>query len=252
METIRKGHKSQLVTRLQILLNQNLTPSPDLKPDGDFGKKTYEVVVQFQKLKNLKPDGIVGSKTWNALGQNASTTVAESVVLNTTSPWYDVAKAELGVRENSKVNKHNARIIEYHATTTLKAKTDEIPWCSSFVNWVITESAYKGTNNALAKSWLSWGVKVIAPVQGDIVVIKKKLSGSDKSTGSSTGYHVAFFDSKSATHIRLLGGNQRDKVKYSTFNLSRYEVKGYRRPITKVISIPALNLNIDVKRVLVA
>ncbi|MFK5912878.1 MAG: TIGR02594 family protein [Woeseiaceae bacterium] len=245
MKTIRKGNQSQLVTRLQILLNQNLTPSPKLVPDGDFGKKTYDVVVQFQKLKNLKTDGVVGDKTWYALGQNISTTVAESVVLSATAPWYDVAKAELGVREKSKVNKHNSRIIEYHATTTLKAKTDEIPWCSSFVNWVITESAYKGTNNALAKSWLKWGVKVIAPVKGDIVVIKKKSSGSDKSTGSSSGYHVAFFDSKSATHIRLLGGNQRDKVKYSTFNLSRYEVKGYRRPVIKIISIPTVNIIIN-------
>lgn len=251
MKTIRKGLKSQLVTRLQILLNQNLKPSPNLKSDGDFGNKTHEVVIQFQKLKNLKPDGVVGDKTWNALGQNISKTVAESVVLSTTAPWYDVAKAELGVRENSKVNKHNVRIIEYHATTTLKAKTDEVPWCSSFVNWVITESAYKGTNNALARSWLDWGAKVTAPVQGDVVVIKKKTTGSDNSTGSSTGYHVAFFDSKSATHIRLLGGNQRDSVKYSTFNLSRYDVKGYRRPSTKILTVPVLN-SVMVTRVLVA
>ena len=251
MKTIRKGCKNQLVTRLQILLNQSLKPSPNLKPDGDFGKKTYEVVIQFQKLKKLNPDGVVGNKTWNALGQNFTKEVAENVTLSVKAPWYDVAKAELGVRENSKVNKHNARIIEYHATTTLNAKTDEVPWCSSFVNWVITQSGYKGTNNALAKSWLDWGAKVIAPVQGDIVVIKKKTKGSDSSTGTSTGYHVAFFDSKSATHIRLLGGNQRDSVKYSTFNLNRYDIKGYRRPLTKIITLPAVN-TITVNRVLVA
>ena len=173
MKTIKKGNKNQLVTRLQILLNQNLKPSPNLNADGDFGKKTYEVVVQFQKLKKLKADGIVGNKTWDALGQNISKIVAENVTLSVTAPWYDVAKAELGVRENSKTNKHNARIIEYHATTTLKAQTDEIPWCSSFVNWVFTQSSYKGTNNALAKSWLDWGVKIISPVKGDIVIIKK-------------------------------------------------------------------------------
>ncbi|MCW8902005.1 MAG: TIGR02594 family protein [Gammaproteobacteria bacterium] len=251
MKTIRKGQKNQLVTRLQMLLNQNLKPSPNLKPDGDFGNKTYEVVIQFQKLKNLSPDGIVGNKTWDALGQNISKIVAENIALNVITPWHDIAKAELGIRENSKTNKHNARIIEYHATTTLKAKTDEVPWCSSFVNWVMTQSSYKGTNNALAKSWLDWGLKVIAPVQGDIVVIKKKTKGSDKSTGTSTGYHVAFFDSKSATHIRLLGGNQQDSVKYSTFNLSRYEVKGYRRPITRVLNVPVFNSSF-VNRVLVA
>lgn len=251
MKTLRKGQKNQLVTRLQILLNQKLTPSPNLKPDGDFGIKTYDIVTQFQKINKLNPDGVVGNKTWDALGQNILKTVSDNLVLNITAPWYDIAKAELGVRENGKVNKHNDRIIEYHATTTLGAKTDEIPWCSSFVNWVITKSLYKGTNNALAKSWLKWGVKVAAPVQGDIVIIKKKQKSSDKSTGTSTGYHVAFFDSKSTTHVRLLGGNQRDSVKYLTFNLSRYEIKGYRRPIIKVITIPVSNSR-NINRVLVA
>jgi len=158
------------------------------------------MVVQFQKINKLESDGVVGMKTWNALGQNISKIVAENIMLNITAPWYDVAKAELGTRENSKVNKHNMRIVEYHSTTTLGAKTDEIPWCSSFVNW---------------------GVKVTTPIQGDIVILKKKVLKTDKGTGSSTGYHVAFFVSKSPTHIRLLGGNQRDSVKYSIFSLSR-------------------------------
>ena len=174
MKTLRKGQKNQLVTRLQILLNQKLTPSPNLKPDGDFGIKTYDIVKQFQKINKLDSDGIVGNKTWAALGQDILKTVSDNVVLNVTASWYDVAKAELGVRENSKVNKHNDRIVEYHATTTLGAKTDEVPWCSSFVNWVVIQSQFKGTNNALAKSWLNWGVKVTTPIQGDIVIIKKK------------------------------------------------------------------------------
>jgi len=172
LKTIRKGQSNQLVTRLQILLNQKLTPSPNLKIDGDYGINTYNMVVQFQKVNKLESDGVVGMKTWNALGQNISKSVAENIMLNITAPWYDVAKAELGTRENSKVNKHNVRIIEYHSTTTLGAKTDEIPWCSSFVNWVVIQSGYKGTNNALAKSWTNWGVKVTTPIQGDIVILK--------------------------------------------------------------------------------
>ena len=251
MKTLRKGQKNQLVTRLQILLNQKLTPSPNLKPDGNFGSKTFDIVQQFQIINKLTSDGIVGNKTWAALGQDVLKTVSDNVVLNLTAPWYDIAKAELGIRENGKVNKHTKRIIEYHSTTTLGAKTDEIPWCSSFVNWVVTQSLYKGTNNALAKSWLSWGAKVTTPIQGDIVVIKKIVKSSDKSTGSSTGYHVAVFDSKSTTHIRLLGGNQRDSVKYSTFNLSRYEVKGFRRPYIKVITVP-VPVTSNINRVLVA
>lgn len=238
MKTLKHGQKNQLVTRLQILLNEKLKPSLQLKPDGDFGKNTLMAVAQFQKANNLKPDGIVGNKTWHALGQTPNKPVAESISLNISAPWYDIAKAELGIKENSKSDKHNARIIEYHSSTSLAAKTDEIPWCSSFVNWIITQSGYKGTNNALAKSWLDWGLKVTFPKQGDIVVIQKKTVSSDQNTGSSTGYHVAFFDSKSVTHIRLLGGNQRDSVKYSTYNLSGYDVKGYRRPMIKSFTLP--------------
>ena len=52
-----------------------------------------------------------------------------------------------------------------------------------------------------------------------------------QATGSSSGFHVGFFISLSATHIRILGGNQGDQVKYSDFSLASYEVKGYRRPL---------------------
>jgi len=48
MKTIRKGNKSQLVTRLQILLNQSLKPSPNLKPDGHFGKKHMKLSFNFR------------------------------------------------------------------------------------------------------------------------------------------------------------------------------------------------------------
>jgi hypothetical protein len=46
---------------------------------------------------------------------------------------YEIAKAELGTTEVPGTQ-NNPRILEYHATTTLKATTDEVPWCSSFVN----------------------------------------------------------------------------------------------------------------------
>lgn len=38
-----------------------------LKVDGDFGPKTRDRVVEYQKEKGLKPDGIVGYITWTAI-----------------------------------------------------------------------------------------------------------------------------------------------------------------------------------------
>lgn len=57
--TLKKGSKGNSVAILQTLLNIDV--------DGDFGPKTKEAVIQFQKAHNLKPDGIVGPKTWEEL-----------------------------------------------------------------------------------------------------------------------------------------------------------------------------------------
>jgi len=148
-------------------------------------------------------------------------------------PWLDIAWDEKGVLEVSLPGQDNPRIIEYHATTTLKAKKDEVPWCSSFVNWVMTKAGYKGTNCALAKNWLNWGTALTDPREGAITVIKKKKAGSDRATGSATGYHVAFFLSSRPGYIKLLGGNQHDQVRVSTYPLKQYEIKGYRWPSKK-------------------
>lgn len=240
MNVLRKGSKGSDVTALQIALNKNLQPSPYLPLDGQFGLKTFEALKLFQVQEKLTADGVAGKKTWRALGLMRVASVAPPVLAstNTFAPWFNIALSENGVSEIKTKGIHNGKIIEYHSTTTLGAKTDEIPWCSSFVNWVMIAAGYKGTNNALAKSWASWGALVSTPFPGAITVIKRKNKGSDTATGSSTGYHVAFFVSLSPTKIRLLGGNQGDKVKESGFMLRSYEVVGYRKPLFKTIGAP--------------
>jgi hypothetical protein len=49
---------------------------------------------------------------------------------------YDIATQELGVAEIYG-DVHNKRILEYHQATRLKATTDEVAWCASFVNWCL-------------------------------------------------------------------------------------------------------------------
>jgi hypothetical protein len=64
---LRRGSKGPDVSRLQQLLNQKLTPSPELAVDGDFGEKTLAAVRAFQLQHDLDPDGVVGPKTWGEL-----------------------------------------------------------------------------------------------------------------------------------------------------------------------------------------
>ncbi len=228
MASLKKGDSGIEVKRLQMLLNSLLVPSPRLKEDGGFGGRTHDAVMRFQQQRGLKVDGIVGPGTWMAVGQVARTTPL--VPAPAGNSWLDIAKAELGIHENALPGHHTPRILEYHKTTTLKATTDETPWCSSFVNWVMTKAGRKGTNSAAARSWLDWGATLTTPVEGAVAVIKKKTVGSDSATGSTSGFHVAFFVSSNATHVRLLGGNQSDQVKYSNFASSAYDVKAYRWP----------------------
>jgi uncharacterized protein (TIGR02594 family) len=220
MPDLKTGTHGADIRRLQLLLNSALNPSPELVLDGVYGEETRSAVMRFQRLKGLVVDGVAGPKTLAALDEPGGG-----------PPWMAVAEAELGVHENASPGEHNQRIIEYHDTTTLKAREDEVPWCSSFVNWALQKAGYAGTRSAAAASWLKWGHDLGAePRPGAVTVICKKSAGADAATGSFSGYHVAFYVSSTPTHVRLLGGNQSDSVKYSNFALAAYEVKAYRWP----------------------
>lgn len=142
--------------------------------------------------------------------------------------WLKIAETEMGQREVR--GGENPRILEYHAATTLHAREDEIPWCSSFVNWCMKKAGVKGTGSAAAISWASWGQRLTEPREGCVVVIRQRQKGTDQATGSSSGNHVAFFQKIQDGRIYLLGGNQSDSVKVSSFGLASYDVIAYRWP----------------------
>lgn len=119
--------------------------------------------------------------------------------------WLKIASGEIGQRERAG-NVENQRIVDYHSTTTLRAKADEIPWCSSFVNWVMLKAGYDITRSAAAKSWAKYGVEC-KPHMGCIVVMTR--------TG---GNHVGFYMGKKANKILVLGGNQSNAVNISAYN----------------------------------
>jgi uncharacterized protein (TIGR02594 family) len=225
--------KGDAVRRLQILLNDNLRPGTRLHVDGHFGAKTEAAVLEFQLLKNLEADGVVGAQTWAALGQRETHATAPQVVDAIGASWFTIAKAEQGVKVNSRAGQHNQRILEYHKTTTFKATTDEIAWCAAFVNWCLIQAGKKVCGSAAAIAWLDWGQKLEQPRVGAVTIIhnKAKKKGYDASTGSSSGNHVSFFVSQSSSHITLFGGNQGHQVKQSVYPLERFEVLGYRWPM---------------------
>ena len=133
---------------------------------------------------------------------------------------FDIAVHELGTAEIYGDN-HNDRIIEYHQTTSLKATSDEVPWCASFVNWCLKKAGYQGTNSARARSFLAWGQEISLEEarRGDIVVLSR---GSHRNGGVNPAFgHVGFFAGREQESVLLLGGNQSNKVSLSPYPTHR-------------------------------
>lgn len=140
--------------------------------------------------------------------------------------WMAIARGEVGQHECAGRGS-NSRIVEYHKAACLRA-SDETPWCSSFVNWVMAQAGHTGTHNASARSWASWGQEVQpnAARKGDVVVLHRR-------GGDFNACHVGFLADGGAGHLKLLGGNQSNQVKVSAFPASKWEVLAVRRPRQK-------------------
>lgn len=133
-----------------------------------------------------------------------------------------IARGELGTNE-IRGARDNPRVVEYHQTTTLRARDDETAWCSSFVNWTMEQAGIRGTDSAAARSWLNWGRQVpmnadsVRP--GDVIVFPR---GNNPAHG-----HVAIVSEVlDGGRVRVVGGNQGvrgenfDGVTYSERRLS--------------------------------
>jgi len=133
-------------------------------------------------------------------------------------PWLATARRELGTSEICGKGA-NKRIIEYHASTSLKAMSDEVSWCSSFVNWCFKVNNINGTNKANARSWMKWGCHIDKPVNGCVCVFWRV---SVKDWRGHVGFYVGHDD----THVHVLGGNQGDRVSVKRYPKKR--LLGYR------------------------
>jgi uncharacterized protein (TIGR02594 family) len=125
----------------------------------------------------------------------------------------EIADKEIGTKEKLGAA-DNERVVEYSLTTEGGATPDSVPWCSSFVNFCITQAGLKGTNLKNARSWVTWGHNVTPPAPGCVIVLWRE---SPTSTKGHVGFYVGMEDGR----VRLLGGNQGDAVKIASFDADR-------------------------------
>lgn len=124
------------------------------------------------------------------------------------SRWLAIAQAEIGQAE-IEGDGNNPRIETYHATTHGGASSDSVPWCSSFVNFCVSNAGLPGTDSKMARSWMNWGRDAARLTPGCIVILKR---------GAPPLGHVGFFVGTEGGRVRLLGGNQGNRVGIASFD----------------------------------
>jgi uncharacterized protein (TIGR02594 family) len=126
--------------------------------------------------------------------------------------------------EGTSTNKNRKELKEYLSDRN-NTKIDPVStaWCAAFMNAILKDTGYEGTNSLMARSFLSYGTKVKAPEEGDIVVFKR-------GTSAESG-HVAFFVGyeyiNNKQYIKALGGNQKKSVTMALYPVER--LLGIRR-----------------------
>lgn len=143
------------------------------------------------------------------------------------SSWLKLAKEELGVAE-IKGEKHNPRVVHYFMDAGHGwVKDDETAWCAAFVGAMLERSGTPSAKSLAARSYLTWGKPLKKPKKGCIVVFSR---------GNPHGWqgHVGFYMGETKTHIKVLGGNQSNKVSIASYPKSR--LLGYRWPVTALTS----------------
>ena len=144
--------------------------------------------------------------------------------------WLIVARREAwsGVREIPGPP-NSARVLSYHAATTLRATQDAVPWCAAFVCWALHEADYRSTRSAAARSFLGWGLDLDTPAHGSIVVLSRGANAPPATVRDAPG-HVGFLVGRPRQdEVLVLGGNQADAVNVRAYPLSR--VLGFRWPL---------------------
>jgi uncharacterized protein (TIGR02594 family) len=153
------------------------------------------------------------------------------------APWLEIAESYVGLKEIKGV-RHNPTILGWLRNFGKNIgrwgkSRDETPWCAVFVSHCLDAAGMQSTESALAASYVTYG-KPSKFTPGAVIVIKRKKTGADSSTGSRAGYHVGFLMRITRDYYVILGGNQHNRVSVRRYSRRRYDVKAMRWPIAIV------------------
>lgn len=188
---------SLAVKQLQYLLLQAGAELPRYGADGDLGNETRSCIDSLTLPKHVKQ-----------------------------------AMKEVGTKEY-RGEADNPDIVKYHSTSAGKYSDDEVPWCGSFVNWVMLKAGQKITvpYPERAKAWELFGNESDRPTVGSIAVKSRRGGG-----------HVCIVIGRDVhDNLLCLGGNQNDEVNIKSYRQSDFYT--FREPLDlPTITLPMYNI----------
>lgn len=134
--------------------------------------------------------------------------------------WLAHARTWLGLAERPGAGSDPNIVAFYADAGHPEVGDDSVAWCAAFVGACLARSGVRPTGSLRARSYLDWGVPLDGPCKGAVVVLSR---GASKALG-----HVGFLVEATGKRLRVLGGNQEDRVSIATFARSR--LLGYRWP----------------------
>jgi len=136
---------------------------------------------------------------------------------------FDIAQVFVGTEEVGGAM-DNPQILAMLKLDNNWPENDEVPWCSAFVNYICKLLRLPRSKSLLARSWLEVGKEISltnAEAGFDVVVLKRGSGSQPGPENTTASGHVGFYAGHSGNFVQVLGGNQADSVKVSSYDISR-------------------------------
>lgn len=222
------GDKDSNVRALQAAL---VRAGFELKIDEDFGPKTQDAVIAFQKSKGSRGSGVVGPKTLEWLSLKLKEAPKSESISTSSTPWMDEAEKHMGKHETDK--SFAAKLIPFWSKTGLNYKSivgSKYAWCGLFVAAMLLQSGVDIDVRGLYRARNSDNLGVEIPYKkigipfGAVVTLNNKgncsLSKSNHVTFSASECTAEMVRTSGAFFIGK-GGNQGNRAKNSGYAISK-------------------------------
>jgi uncharacterized protein (TIGR02594 family) len=141
------------------------------------------------------------------------------------APWMEIAWEQegAGVEEIGGKAAHKSVLMYFRENNRAEVTSDEVPWCAAFYFWCLQKADVEVSSIApkerlLAASAVRLGLRIDGPRVG-CARISKRIEG-----GKVVGHHVGFVTGWTATRVKLLGGNQSNKVCETEFKRNASDI----------------------------